>query len=193
MDTSPSVPSPQTEPLRDPEALFALMYQELHTLASRHLFNQGMGVTLGTTTLLHEAYLNIAGRQDLEFPDRNRFLGYASRAMRGLIVDYARTRSAMKRGGEFVLLPLGEEHDAPAIVEAHSMEALSESLDELGRVDHDLAELVDLHFFCSLSLVEIAAIRGVSDRTVQRDWRKARMILHRSLRPDPLTGPKPDP
>lgn len=190
MDTSPSVPSPQSEPLRDPEALFALWYQELHTLASRHLFNHGMAVTLGTTTLLHEAYLNLAERQDLEFPDRSRFLGYASRAMRGLIVDYARTRSAMKRGGEFVLLPLGEEFDAPATVEGQSMEALSDALDQLALVDRDLAELVDLHFFCSLSLVEIAAIRGVSDRTVQRDWRKAKMILHRSLRPDP--GEKPD-
>lgn len=166
-----------------------LLYQELHTLASRHLFNQGMGVTLGTTTLLHEAYINIAARQDLRFPDRDRFLGYASRAMRGLIVDYARTRKAMKRGGEFVLLSLGEEHDAPAQGEIESMDALSEALDQLGQADPKLAELVDLHFFCGLSLVEIAAMRGVTDRTVQRDWRKAKMILHRTLRPE-MTGPE---
>lgn len=150
-----------------------------------------MGCTLGTTTLLHEAYLNIAGRQDLRFPDRNRFLGYASRAMRGLIVDYARKRSAIKRGGEFVLLPLGDEQDAPADGEVQSLDGLSDALDQLAQADPDLAELVDLHFFCSLSLVEIAALRGVSDRTVQRDWRKARMILHRTLRPEATAREQP--
>jgi DNA-directed RNA polymerase specialized sigma24 family protein len=112
--------------------------------------------------------------------------------MRGLIVDYARSRSAIKRGGEFVLLPLGEDHDAPVQTEVQSMDALSEALDQLAQVDRELAELVDLHFFCSLSLVEIAALRGVSDRTVQRDWRKAKMILHRTLRPDATIREKPE-
>ncbi len=192
MDTSQSVPHPQPESLGGAEDLFVLLYQELHTLASRHLFNQGMGITLGTTTLLHEAYLNVAARKDLRFPDRDRFLGYASRAMRGLIVDYARTRKAVKRGGEFVLLPLGEEHDAPAQAEGQSLDALSDALDQLGQIDQKLAELVDLHFFCGLSLVEIAAMRGVTERTVQRDWRKAKMILHRTLKPDLIAPEKPE-
>jgi RNA polymerase sigma factor (TIGR02999 family) len=192
MDPSPPVPHLKPDPLGGAEDLFALLYQELHTLASRHLFNHGMGCTLGTTTLLHEAYLNIAARHDLRFPDRDRFLGYASRAMRGLIVDYSRTRSAIKRGGEFVLLPLSEEHDAPVSGEVQSMDELSEALDQLARVDPDLAQLVDLHFFCNLSLVEIAALRGVTDRTVQRDWRQAKMVLHRTLRPDPATREQPE-
>ena len=81
------------------EDLFALLYRELHTLAGRHLHRQGAGFTLGTTTLLHEVYLNLADRSQVHFPDRARFLGYASRAMRGLIIDYARRRSAGKRGG----------------------------------------------------------------------------------------------
>src|SRR5262245_26048329 len=132
---SPDSPaSPNPTPLGGTEDLFALLYQELHKLASRHLFNHGMGCTLGTTTLLHEAYLNISDRKDLQFEDRGRFLGYASRAMRGLIVDYARSRSALKRGGEFVLLPLGEDHDAPIQGEVQSMDALSEALDQLAKV-----------------------------------------------------------
>lgn len=185
--TSPdSQPAPASKPapLGTTQDLFALLYQELHALASRHLFNQGMGCTLGTTTLLHEAYLNLSSRKDVHFEDRGRFLSYASRAMRGLIVDYARSRSAIKRGGEFVLLPLGEDHDAPAGTDDPSMDRLSDALDQLAEVDPGLAELVDLHFFCGLTLVEIAALRGVTDRTVQRDWRKARMILHSTLRRD---------
>lgn len=163
------------------EDLFALLYRELHALAGRHLHHQGAGFTLGTTTLLHEVYLNLADRSEVAFPDRARFLGYASRAMRGLIIDYTRRRSAGKRGGEFHLLPMGREETPDPGNEAHSLEELSEALDELAGVDPSLAELVDLHFFCGLSFVEIAGLRSVSDRTIQRDWRKARLILHRTL------------
>jgi len=170
------------------EDLFALLYRELHTLASRHLNRQGSGFTLSTTTLLHEVYLNLADRSQVRFPDRARFLGYASRAMRGLIIDYARRRSAGKRGGEFHLLPLGQEEAPDRGADPHSLEELSGALDQLAAVDPDLAELVDLHFFCGLSFVEIAGLRGVSDRTVQRDWRKARLILHRALRSAPAEG-----
>jgi RNA polymerase sigma factor (TIGR02999 family) len=194
---SPSGSAPEPAALGGTDDLFAVLYQELHGLARRHLLNQGMGFSLGTTTLLHEAYLNLSGRKDVRFSDRARFLGYASRAMRGLIIDYARSRSAAKRGGEFVLLPLGGDRDAPAgATDLEQMEELSEALDRLAELDPALAELVDLHFFCGLSFVEIAALRGVADRTVQRDWRKARMILHRTLRPaapgqgagDPMSG-----
>jgi RNA polymerase sigma factor (TIGR02999 family) len=160
-----------------------MLYRELHELAQRHLYRQGRDYTLGTTTLLHEAYLNLSARGDVRFPDRARFLGYASRAMRGLVVDYARRHSAAKRGGEFHLVPL-EDRDAEAPDSgAAGLGELSEALDELAAVDSGLAELVDLHFFCGLDLVEIASLRGVSDRTVQRDWKKARLILHQALRP----------
>lgn len=171
------------------DELFGVLYHELHTLAQRHLA-RGAGATIGTTTLLHETYLNVAGRADVRFPDRARFLGYASRAMRGLIVDYARSRGAAKRGGEFVLVALDDDHAPPADAggETPDLPELSDALDRLAGMDPGLAELVDLHFFCGLSLVEIAALRGVTDRTVQRDWRKARLILHRALRPGG-TGP----
>ncbi len=176
-------PGQEPAPLGSAEDLFALLYQELHGLARRHLYNQGAGCTLGTTTLLHEAYLNVSARGDARFPDRARFLGYASKAMRGLIVDYARNRSAAKRGGEFHLLPLGQEDAPRPDSDVPDMGELSDALDQLATIDPALAELVDLHFFCGLSFVEIAGLRGVSDRTVQRDWRKARVLLHQALRP----------
>ncbi|HSB54701.1 MAG TPA: ECF-type sigma factor [Gemmatimonadales bacterium] len=167
---------------RAADELFTMLYRELHSLAERHLSHQGSGFTLGATTLLHEAYLSIANRGDLKFPDRARFLGYASRAMRGLIVDYARRRQAKKRGGEFHITR-SEGLDAP---DPRSMltdlDELSEALDELGKIEPELAQLVDLHFFCGLTFGEIAALRGVSERTVQRDWRTARLLLHRTLK-----------
>ena len=166
-------------------ALFAALYDELHGLAERQLRRGGGHLTLGTTTLLHEAYLNLADREAARFPDRGRFLAYASRAMRGLVVDYARRRQAKKRGGEFHITSSG---DAPAPpgedASPDSLERLSVALDTLTGLAPALAELVDLHFFSGFSLVEIAELRGVSDRTVQRDWRKARLLLHRLLRPD---------
>lgn len=168
---------------------FSLLYRELHELARRHLNRQGGALSLSTTTLLHEAYLNVASRADIRFPDRARFLGYASRAMRGLIVDYARRRSAAKRGGEFHLLPLEDDAVADPGTDAAELEELSAALDQLATIDPSLAELVDLHFFCGLDFVEIAALRGVSDRTVQRDWQKARLILHQALRPLPGDPP----
>ena len=164
-----------------PEQLFAALYRELHALAERCLRGLPFGSTLSTTTLLHEAYLSLANREDLHFPDRPRFLSYASRAMRGLIIDYTRRRSATKRGGEFQLVPLmsGTEVQPEG---SNNLAELGHALDELAKLDPALAELVDVHFFCGLSFVEIATMRGVSERTVQRDWRKARVILHHQLR-----------
>lgn len=159
--------------------LFAGLYQELHAMAERQLRRTGGGLTLGTTTLLHEAYLDLADDHSSSFPDRGRFFAYASRVMRSLIIDYARRRRAKKRGGEFhITLSGGEDVADHQAAPAAQLERLSHALDTLGEVDRALAELVDLRFFCGFSLVEIAALRGVSDRTVQRDWRKARLILH---------------
>jgi len=163
------------------DQLFAALYHELHALAQRRLRGLPYGSTLSTTTLLHEAYLSLAENDQLRFPDRSRFMSYASRAMRGLIIDYARRRSAAKRGGEFQLLPLDGSETASVSAPA-DLDALGLALEELATVDPDLAELVDLHFFCGLSFSEVAGLRGVSERTIQRDWRKARVILHHQLR-----------
>jgi RNA polymerase sigma factor (TIGR02999 family) len=164
-------------------ALFTALYAELHRLAQSHLRRTAGPLTLGATTLLHEAYLDLAKRDAAAFPDRNRFLGYASRAMRGLVINYVRDKRVQKRGGDLTFVELDESRAAAADASAE-LEALDEALDELAALQPDLAELVDLKFFCGFSFAEIAAMRGVSERTIQRDWAKARLLLHRSLSDD---------
>jgi RNA polymerase sigma factor (TIGR02999 family) len=161
------------------DALFEALYAELHHLAQRQLALRGGGVTLGATTLLHEAYVQIAGREGIAFPDRARFMGYAARVMRGLIIDYARRRRALKRGGSFEICSLDAE--AGDAADPRELSGISEALDSLAEVEPRLAEIVDLKFFCGFSFAEIAAMQGASDRTVQRDWEKARIFLHGAL------------
>ncbi len=161
------------------EALFTALYQELHRLARRQLRGGSAGTSLGATTLLHECYLDMAGRA-AAFPDRQRFIAYAARAMRGLIVDYVRERRAKKRGGEFHLTALDTDI-AESVAEVDDTVRLGDALDELLETDAALAELVELKFFCGFSFADIAAMRGVSERTVQRDWQKARLLLHHAL------------
>jgi len=165
------------------EALFSALYAELHGMAKRELARRGGPSTLSVTTLLHEAYLNMASRDDAEFPDRARFMGYAARVMRGLIIDHARNRQAQKRGGQFEITSLESENVShPA--DERELQRISDALDELAKVDRELAEFVDLKFFCGFSFAEIAAMRSLSERTVQRKWEKARIYLHRELRGD---------
>ena len=163
------------------DALFAALYAELHRLAQSQLRRSGGGLTLGATTLLHEAYLDMARRESTAFPDRGRFMAYAAKVMRRLVIDYARTRHAQKRGGAFELTTLPSEVSAPA-PDGEELARIGEAVDELAREEPELAQVVDLKFFCGFSFAEIAALRGVSERTVQRQWRKARLRLHGTLR-----------
>lgn len=164
------------------DALFDALYSELRRLARRELARYGSPMTLGATTLLHKAYIEIAGRDGTSFPDQNRFMGYAARVMRGLIIDYARTRQALKRGGGFEITSL--EMDCAEIADGTELVRVSGALDELAKAEPELAEIVDLRFFCGFTFDEIAAMYGVSDRTVQRRWEKARIYLHRAVRPE---------
>ena len=160
---------------RAADELFSALYAELHAIAERQL--RGGEFTLGTTTLLHEAYLSISAREGLEFAGRNQFLAYAARAMRGLTIDHYRRRRRRKRGGGLEITALDEVPAAEPETEPENLERLSAALDALAQVDAPLAELVDLHFFAGFTHEEIAAMRNVSERTVQRDWRKARLML----------------
>jgi RNA polymerase sigma factor (TIGR02999 family) len=162
------------------DALFAALYSELHRMAKGQLARGASGATLGATTLLHEAYLAISQRERAAFPDRGRFMAYASKVMRGLIIDYARRRRAQKRGGLFEITTFdGEAVGGEADV--GELTRISDALDDLSAVEPELAQIVDLKFFCGFSFLEIAAMRGVTERTVQRHWEKARIYLHRSL------------
>jgi RNA polymerase sigma factor (TIGR02999 family) len=164
------------------EALFAALYSELHRLAKRELARKGSTATLGATSLLHQAYIDISKRDAAAFPDRHRFMAYAARVMRGLIIDYVRERRAQKRGGQFELTALTT--DVTSVDSPADLERVSEALEALAQVDAPLAELVDLKFFCGFSFADIAVMQGISERTVQRNWRKARVFLYRSLRDD---------
>lgn len=161
-------------------ALFTTLYSQLHRLAKRELSRQGFPVTLSATTLLHNAYVEMADKEGKIFPDRARFMGYAARVMRGLIIDHARSRQALKRGGQFEITTLGTSEEK--FVDHRELVKINEALDELAKAEPTLAEIVDLKFFCGFTFAEIGAMKDVSERTVQRQWEKARIYLHKSIR-----------
>jgi RNA polymerase sigma factor (TIGR02999 family) len=163
------------------DALFDALYSELLRLARRELARHRGPMSLGATTLLHQAYIDMAARDGPSFPDRVRFMGYAARVMRGLIIDHSRSRHAQKRGGRFEITSLPTDVAADA-VDHRELTQISDALDELAKIDPPLAEIVDLKFFCGFSFSEIAALEGITERTVQRKWKKARIYLHRSIR-----------
>lgn len=167
------------------ERLFAGLYHELHRLAQRALRRDGRLLPISATTLLHESFLSVSKP---DFSDPQRFLAYAARTMRGLIIDETRRRRALKHGGAFVLTSFeaGSESDfesncgAPAR-DNHELLRINDALDELESKDPSLAELVQLRYFCGLSLAQIGVLRGVTQRTVQRQWDKARLLLFNML------------
>ncbi len=166
------------------EALFSALYRELRGLARRELARSGPGASLGVTSLLHEAYLDMAQREGVAFPDRARFLTYAARVMRGLIIDGLRRCQARRHGGGFEITSIDgkDVSDATPASEADEIERLGQALDGLAAVEPEIAHVVDLKFFCGFTFIEIADLRGVSERTVQRHWDKARIYLRHTLR-----------
>lgn len=185
--TPPRRAAPADEPF-GADGLFGVLYSELHRLARRELNRQGPFVGLGVTTLLHEAYLRISGGEEAVFVDRARFMAYAARVMRGLIIDDVRRRRSQKRGGLFHITSLGTNH-ADGVVDPRTLLKIGDVLNELADVEPDLAEIIDLKFFCGFSFAEIAAMRGVSERTIQRNWEKGRLYLHHAIasqRPIPM-------
>lgn len=158
---------------------FEKLYHELRRRARGELFRHH-ALTMGATTLLHEAWLRLDGRP-LEFASQGELIAYAGRAMRGIVIDHIRARHADKRGGQFDLVPFETLHDLQA-TRPQELLQIDEALQALAVTDAALAELVELRFFAGLTFVEIGALRGVSERTVQRDWDKARILLFSTLR-----------
>jgi RNA polymerase sigma factor (TIGR02999 family) len=163
--------------------LYALAYGELKRIAHRHLREVGQPDTLSTTDLVHEAWLKLA-RGSPQWESRAHFFGAASSAMRQVLVDFARRRQAAKRGGEAGCVSL-RSGDATLEVQLDEMLALDSALNRLNAVDPRLREVVELRFFGGLPESEIAAMLGVTARTVERDWVKARLFLLRELESDP--------
>ena len=168
--------SPAKHPDRD--VLFSTLYSELHRLARRQLAGQFIPARLGATTLLHEAYLNMA--KGASFPDRPHFMAYAARVMRGLIIDHARARNSAKKGGGYHITAITLDNLASP-VDARELALINDALEELTLVEPELATLVDLKFFCGFSFSEIGAMQMISERTVQRKWEKARIYLYQSI------------
>jgi RNA polymerase sigma factor (TIGR02999 family) len=178
--------APRHAPPCDPGAndqLFALLYADLRRLARREAFRMGSLVAMSPTTLLHEAYLDIHHRDGLAFPDHARFLAYATRAMRGVAIDRARARATQKRGGESSIVSLDTQNEEQ-LEQPEQLPRIADALDELEALEPELARIIELKFFCGLTLAEIAALRNVSERTVQRHWEKARLMLYSALSED---------
>ena len=164
------------------DALFPLVYDELKRLARHHRRSVGAGATLCTTELVHEAFFKLAASTDASWEGRAHFFGAASRAMRQVLVDFARRRKASKRGVDVQVVTLSE---AGSVVELQLEEILEldAALDKLNAVAPRLRLVVELRFFGGLPEEEIAHALGVSTRTVGRDWLKARLFLLEELAP----------
>ena len=162
------------------DRVLSTLYRELHGMARRQL-GPAQGQTLDATGLVHEAYLRLVGRSEAEFEDRAHFFAYAASAMRSVVIDYARQRLAVKRGGD-----LHRVTELPDDVEGglrldEDMLALDTALTKLAGVDVKLAQVVELRYFAGLSEQEIAELMKRSERSIRRDWQKARMFLLASL------------
>lgn len=167
----------------DPKAedrLFDLVYHELRRIARSRLVGERADHTLDPTALVHEAFLKMGGRVPNELQNRAHFLAVAGRAMRQVLVDHARKKGAKKRGGEWQATTL-TSGVAGSEVTFDELLGLEAALEELGRIDPRLCQVVEYRFFAGLSEEEIAARLGVTKRTVQRDWVKARAWLHKEL------------
>lgn len=161
------------------DALFARVYERLKAMATRKV--PAHGATLQTTAVVHELYLRMQSGRDLGFATPGQFFAYAARAMRHLLRDRARDRMRMRAGGEWERQPL--EAPDPGLVADDATEAiaLDEALDALEQINPRAAQVVELHYFAGLSMVEIADSAGLNRRTVHRDWEFARAFLHARL------------
>jgi RNA polymerase sigma factor (TIGR02999 family) len=169
----------------DPDAahqLMPLVYSELRAIAHRQFRGRRDG-TLQSTAIVHEAYLKLARHSRLAVDDRDHFFALAAKVMRQLIVDYARKRVASKRGGQLAIVTI-DDVDVPAATRAAEIVAVDDALDRLAQLDESLSRLVELRFFAGLSVEETADVLRCSPRTVKRDWRKARALIHAALAPE---------
>lgn len=162
---------------------FALLYQELHRLAHGRLRHERDMTSLDTTALVHESWLRLHGKDAASFPDRHHYLAYAARVMRSVVVDLVRARQAERRGGGDTPLALTTTllHGAAAPSDDEVLR-VHEALDELAAAEPRLASVVEMRYFGGLTEPEIAAALDVTERTVQRDWAKARLFLARALK-----------
>ncbi len=167
----------------NPEAetkLVPVVYDHLRRLAARYMRGERPGHTLQSTAVVHEAYIRLFSQEGADWQDRAHFFGIASRVMRQILVEYARSRGRQKRGGAAEALPLDRALEfTPA--KSQELIRLDDALESLARIDAQQARVVELRFFGGLTVEETAEALGISPRTVKRDWRVARIWLYAEL------------
>jgi RNA polymerase sigma factor (TIGR02999 family) len=165
------------------DQIVALTYGELRELAHRRLRRTPQITLLDTGVLVNECYLRLVKVGELDVSDRAHFLGYAARVMRSIVVDFARERLARRRGGNAPHITAGTDIPDPAAAAEEEVVRVDEALQELARLDARLVQVVELKYFGGLTSEEIAAVLGIGERSVRRDWQKARVLLHEELKP----------
>ena len=180
-----SAAHPQPDVIQDPaasDALYSAVYAQLKRMASRHLRAEHRDRTLSTTELVHEAYLKLGRHEPDTWESRAHFFGAASHAMREVLVEFARRRARLKRGSGWRVVSLSHA-DAVLEVDLDEMIGLDHALDELGAINERLRQVVELRFFGGVPERDIGHMLGVSPRTVERDWLKARLFLLQMMQP----------
>jgi len=165
------------------DQLLPLVYDELRRQAARYLRRERAGHTLQTTALIHEAYIRLVDQKRVQWQNRAHFFGIAAQLMRRILVDHARSKHRVKRGGSDVRVSLAE---ASLTVKARDLDvlAIDEALDRLAQVDERQAKVVELRFFSGLSVEETAEVLQISPATVKREWSMAKAWLHREISND---------
>jgi RNA polymerase sigma factor (TIGR02999 family) len=166
------------------DALFAAVYPELKRLAHARLHAGGRNTVLDTTALVHESYLRLVNTGELGFDDRRAFFGYASRVMRSVIVDSARARLAERRGGQAAKVTLDSEAAQNVVLHDEHILQVHAALEQLEQADARAARMVEMRYFGGYTDREIADALNLTERTVQRDWEKARLLLRALLSPE---------
>ena len=162
--------------------LFAVAYDELRSRARAQLRDGGRNTFLDTTVLVHESYLRFLHAGQLTGAERGYFFSYAAQVMRSVIIDFARQRQAQRRGGDVVHLPLSTQLADELPASEDQLVRINEALEALSQVDDRLVRVVEMRYFAGMTEEEIALALGITDRTVRRDWQKARLLLAAMLR-----------
>jgi RNA polymerase sigma factor (TIGR02999 family) len=163
------------------DRLMAVMYPDLHQLAHRRLYASPSGNSLNTTGLVHESYLRFLKVGSLQVADRGHFLAYSSRVMRSIIIDLVRKHGAERRGGGALQVTLDTQVAEEAQVSEEDLIRVNEALEELGKSEPRLVQVVEMRYFAGLTENEVAEALGITVRTVRRDWQKARLLLSAAL------------
>lgn len=166
------------------DQLLPKVYGELRRVAERQLWRERQGHTLRATALVHEVYLKLVDQAQVEWQGRAHFLAVSARAMRQILIDHARRKAAEKRGGDWQRTTLGSGEGVGVEMSMEDLLSLDKALDDLEKLEPRLRQVVEYRFFGGMTEQQIAEVLGVTTRTVQRDWVKARAWLYKELYPE---------